>query len=296
MKLSASGVPFAVAAPVVFVVLWSSGFVVARLVAPHTDPLTFLAVRYALTIVVLTALALLAGAAWPRSMRAILTLAVSGLLLHGVYLGGVFWAVHHGLPAGVAGLFSGLQPLATAALAGPLLGERVGWLRWTGIALGFAGTALVLAPIMGTAPGDVPWPALAAGLAAIAGITAGTLWQKRHGAAMDLRTGNVVQFSAALLPTALAAMLLENGRFDLVADTIVGLLWATFGLSIGAIMLLLEMIRRGAVSRVAALLYLVPPVTALMAWAMFGEALAPVQLAGMALAAAGVALAGREAR
>src|SRR5262245_55007109 len=126
----ASSPLFSIGAPLLFVVLWSSGFIVARLVAPHTDPLTFLSARYALAIAVLLVLAWLAGAPWPRTGRAIGANVVSGVLLHGLYLGGVFWAVKHGLPAGIAGLFSGLQPLLTALLARPLLGETVGLQRW----------------------------------------------------------------------------------------------------------------------------------------------------------------------
>lgn len=280
-------------APIAFVVLWSTGFIVARLVAPHSDPLTFLSARYVLAVAVLTLVALAMRAPWPRSPRAILTNAVSGILLHGIYLGGVFWAVKHGLPAGIAGLFSGLQPIVTAALAGPLLGERVGPRRWAGVVTGFAGAVMVLAPRIGSASDAIPLPALLAGLAAIAAITAGTFWQKRTGAAMDLRTGNVVQFSAAFVPTFALAVLTEDMRVDPVPEMVAGLLWSVFGLSIGAIMLLLLLIRRGAVAQVASLLYLVPPVTALMAWIAFGEVLSPLQIGGMLVAAVGVALASR---
>jgi drug/metabolite transporter (DMT)-like permease len=220
--------------------------------------------------------------------------AVSGVLLHGLYLGGVFWSVKHGLPAGIAGLFSGLQPLLTAMLAKPLLGEDVGFRRWVGIILGFAGAALVLAPKLGTGEGAIPGIALAVAAVAFAGFTFGTIWQKRTGGQMDLRTGNVVQFLAALVPTLLVALLIEEGRLDPVPDLFIGLFWSVFGLSIGAIMLLLLLIKRGAVVQTASLLYLVPPVTALMAWIGFGETMTLVQLGGMAVAAFGVALATRQ--
>jgi drug/metabolite transporter (DMT)-like permease len=280
-------------APALFVILWSTGFIVARLVAPHADPLTFLCARYVCVVAVLTLVAFAQRAPWPRTPREIGANAVSGVLLHGVYLGGVFWAVKHGLPAGIAGLFAGLQPLLTAAVAGPLLGERVGLRGWLGVVLGFAGVALVLAPKIGGGVGDIPAIALIAGAIAVIAFTAGTIWQKRTGLVMDLRTGNVVQFSAAFIPTALAAMLLEGGEFDMTAELFAGLFWSVAGLSIGAMMLLLAMIRRGAVVKTASLLYLVPPVTALMAWIGFGETLGKVQLAGMVLAAIGVALATR---
>ncbi len=285
---------FAYGAPLAFVVLWSSGFIVARLVAPHADPLTFLTARYAAAIAFLLVLAVASGAPWPSSRREVGSNIVSGILLHGIYLGGVFWSVKHGLPAGIAGLFSGLQPLVTALVAKPLLGEQVGFRRWIGIVLGFGGAALVLSPKLGSGEDAIPGIALAVAAIAFAGFTAGTIWQKRTGARMDLRTGNVVQFTAALVPTALLALVLEDGRFDMTAELFIGLFWAVAGLSIGAIMLLLVLIKRGAVVQTASLLYLVPPVTALMAWIGFGETMNLVQIGGMAVAAFGVALATRQ--
>jgi drug/metabolite transporter (DMT)-like permease len=284
---------FTIGAPFLFVVLWSSGFIVARLVAPHADPLTFISVRYVVAILFLAGLAFIQSAPWPKTPREIGVNAVSGVLLHGLYLGGVFWAVKHGLPAGIAGLFSGLQPLVTAMVAKPLLGETVGFRRWIGILIGFTGAALVLAPQLGTGEGAIPLAALGVAAIAFAGFTAGTIWQKRTGAKMDLRTGNVVQFTAALVPTALIAWLTESGKFDLTVELFIGLFWSVAGLSIGAIMLLLVLIKRGAVVQTASLLYLVPPVTALMAWIGFGETMTMVQLGGMAIAAFGVALATR---
>ncbi len=295
MKPPAAPSPlFSIGAPLLFVVLWSSGFIVARLVAPHADPLTFLSARYVVVILFLGGLALVQNAPWPINRRDIGANAVSGLLLHGLYLGGVFWAVKHGLPAGIAGLFSGLQPLVTAMVAKPLLGETVGIRRWIGILLGFAGAALVLAPKLGAGEGAIPLSALAVAAIAFGGFTAGAIWQKRTGGRMDLRTGNVVQFTAALIPTALVAWLTESGKFDLTTELFIGLFWSVAGLSIGAIMLLLVLIKRGAVVQTASLLYLVPPVTALMAWIGFGETMTMIQLGGMALAALGVALATRQ--
>jgi drug/metabolite transporter (DMT)-like permease len=285
---------FSAGAPLLFVVLWSSGFIVARLVAPHADPLTFTSARFVIVIALLAALALVSRAPWPKTSREIGVNAVAGILLHGLYLGGVFWAVKHGLPAGIAGLFSGLQPLATAMVAKPLLGETVGLKRWIGILLGFSGAALVLEPKLGAVEDAIPAVALIVAGIAFAGFTAGTIWQKRTGAQMDLRTGNVVQFSAALIPVALVAWLTEEGRLDPVPELFAGMFWSVMGLSIGAIMLLLVLIRRGAVVQTASLLYLVPPVTALMAWIGFGETLDLIQLAGMAIAAFGVALATRQ--
>ena len=284
--------PLARLAPPLFVLIWATGFIVARLVAPHAEPLTFLFVRYGLAILVLTAVAGAVRAPWPRTLEGWRDGLVAGVLLHGLYLGAVFWAVRHGLPAGIAALAAGLQPLATGLLVGPLLGERVSPTRWLGIVVGFLGAGLVVATKFGAADGFPLLPLMVCGLAMLS-ITLGTVWQKRTAGAADLRTNTVVQYVGAALFTIPLALALEEGRVDFVPALWVGLLWAVFGLSIGGIGLLLALIRRGAVAGVAALLYLVPPVSALMAYALFGETLAPVQIAGMLIAAAGVAIASR---
>lgn len=282
------------AAPPLFVLIWSTGFIVARLVKPHTEPLTFLCMRYVLSAGVFSLTALVAKAPWPRGWRGWRDAAISGLLIQAAYLGSVFWSVRHGLPAGIAALIAGLQPLLTATLAGPLLGERVDRRRWFGIATGFLGAILVLAPQLGDASGIPPVPA-AICIGGMAAITLGTIWQKRSGTGADLRTSAAVQFLAALAVTAPVAWLTETGRFDFSPEAVIGLLWSVFGLSFGAISLLLILIRRGAVAGVAALFYLVPPVAATMAFLLFGEHLAPVQIGGMALACTGVAVASRTA-
>lgn len=279
-------------APPLFVVIWATGFVVARLVAPHAEPMTFLLARYALAIVALTLVAVAAGASWPRTTAGWRDGLVAGVLLHGIYLGAVFWAVKHGLPAGIAALIAGLQPLATGLAVGPLLGERVSGRRWLGIALGFLGAGLVVAPKLGGV-GGVPPLSLLVCVAGMISITLGTIWQKRTGATVDLRTNAVVQYIGAGAATLPVALLTEGGRLDNTFELWVGLLWAVFGLSIGGIGLLLVLIRGGAVAGVAALLYLVPPVAAAMAYALFGEALGLVQIAGMGVAALGVAIASR---
>jgi drug/metabolite transporter (DMT)-like permease len=279
-------------APPLFVLIWATGFVVARLVAPYADPLTFLSLRYLLAALVLAAVAFLARAPWPRSRRGWRDGLVAGTLLHGFYLGGVFWAVKHGLPAGIAALIAGLQPLATGLLVGPLLGERVSPRRWLGIGTGFLGALLVVAPKLGAVDGFPPLPVLVCGLGMLS-ITLGTIWQKRTAAGVDLRTNAAVQYVGAAAVTLPLALLTESRRLDPTPELLAGLAWAVFGLSIGAIGLLLFLIRRGAVAGVAALLYLVPPVSAVMAYGLFGETLSPVQVAGMAVAALGVAIASR---
>jgi drug/metabolite transporter (DMT)-like permease len=280
------------AAPGLFVVIWATGFIVARLVAPHAEPLTFLTARFAGTIAALTAFALVAGARWPADARGWRDALVAGALIQGVYLAGVFWAVRHGLSAGIAALVASLQPLLTAALSRPLLGEAVSGRRWLGILVGFAGAGLVVAPKLGAADG-VPPVALGACLMGMAGITLGTIWQKRTAAAVDLRTNAAVQFLGGALVVVPLALAFERGEFDGALPLWLGLAWAVLGLSIGGILILLWLIRRGAVAGVAALFYLVPPVSAGMAYLLFGETLAPVQLVGMAVAAAGVAVASR---
>lgn len=282
--------------PLLFVGMWATGFIVARLVAPHADPLTFVAGRFVLSALAFGAIAAVARARWPRGLRGWRDALAAGVLMQGCYVGGVFWAVRHGLPAGITALVTGLQPLLTALLAFPLLGERVGRRRWAGIALGFAGALLVLEPQLragGAAlPGGMLLPLLACG-AGTAGMTLGTIWQKRTASTADLRTNAAVQFIGAALVTIPVAALTESGRFDGSWQAWTGLAWAVCGLSLGAISLLLLLIRRGAVAGVASLFYLVPPVVAVLAFALFGERLSALQVAGMAVAASGVAVASR---
>lgn len=279
--------------PLLFVSIWATGFVVARLVAPHVDPLTFLAYRYVLSASAFAGIAAAVRAPWPRGVRGWRDALVAGVLMQGIYLGGVFWSVRHGLPAGISALVTGLQPLLTAMLAFPLLGERVGAHRWAGIGLGFGGALLVLQPQLRAGPGGVlVAPLLACGAGMVA-ITLGTIWQKRTASTADLRTNAAVQFIGAAVVTIPVAALTEAARFDASWQAWTGLAWAVCGLSLGAISLLLILIKRGAVAGVASLFYLVPPVVAVLAFALFGEQLSAVQVAGMAVAATGVAVASR---
>ena len=277
--------------PALFVLLWSTGFIGARFGLPHAGPLTFLALRYGLAVGLLVLAALATGAPWPRRPAEIGHYAVAGLLVHGAYLGGVFVGISLGVEAGVSALIVGLQPLLTAALARVFLGERVAPRQWVGLGLGLLGMALVLARKLGQGPGDA-WGGLAC-VGALLSITAGTLYQKRFCAGMDLRTGSVVQFTAAGLVTAPLALLFEGFRVEWTGEFVFALLWLVLVLSLGAVSLLYVLIRRGAAAQVASLFFLVPPCTALIAWPLFGETLSPLALLGMALTAAGVALAGR---
>lgn len=274
-------------APLLFVLLWSTGFIGAKLGLPHAEPLSFLLVRYLLVIGLMTALALATGARWPAEPRRWLHIGVSGLLVHGGYLGGVFVAIAKGLPAGVTALVVGLQPLFTALGAGWWLGERVSRRQWLGLALGLVGTALVVSGKLG---GGVGLPALAAALFALASITAGALYQKRFCPSFDLRTGSVLQFLPAALATAAVVAVTEDFRIDWTPDFLFALLWLVLVLSVGAISLLNLLIRSGSAVHVSSLFYLTPASTAVIAWAVFGETVSGVGLAGMALAIWGVYL------
>ncbi len=281
------------AAPALFVLLWSTGFIGGKLGLPHAEPLTFLLWRMALVAVMLLALSAWQQAPWPTSWRAVGHIAVAGLLVHGVYLGGVFGALKQGLPAGTVALIVGLQPLLTALVAGPLLGERIKGLQWLGFALGLAGvTAVVWEKLSLNIGGPL---GIGLSVAALLGISIGTLYQKRFCADMDLRTGTTIQYAATGTVLAIAAPFMETMQIDWTADFIFALVWLCLVLSVGAIFLLFALIRRGAASKVASLFYLVPPVTALMAWALFGEKLGPLAVGGMAVTAVGVALVLRRA-
>jgi drug/metabolite transporter (DMT)-like permease len=275
-----------------FVILWATGFVVARLVAPHTDPLVFLSVRFALAAVILGAAALVGNALWPVGIRGWRDALIAGILLHGIYLGGVFWAIRHGMPAGISALIAGSQPLFVALLARPLVGEYVSPRRWLGVAAGFAGMALVLGPKIG-GTGGYPASTLIMSVVSLAAITAGTLWQKRTGGKLDLRSGTAVQYVGATLVVLVGSIATEDMRMEPVPALLFGLAWSTLVLSLGAIALLFVMLRRGAAVGVSSLMFLVPPVSALMGFALFGETLTAIQLVGMVLAALGVAIAAR---
>lgn len=275
--------------PFLFVFLWSTGFIGAKFGLPYAEPLTFLLWRYGLVVVLMLLIVFLTRAPWPQAPRQWLHIGVTGVLVHGFYLGGVFMAIHHGLPAGLTALVVGLQPLLTALAAGWWLGERVLPRQWLGLGLGFIGVGLVVSGKLagGAAVTGMFLPALVA----LAGITLGTLYQKRFCARFDLRTGAVIQFVPAALGTLPVALATETMVVDWQGEFVFALMWLVLVLSIGAISLLNLLIRQGSAVHVARLFYLTPPTTALIAWGLFGETLPPLALAGMGLAAAGVYLA-----
>jgi len=277
-------------APLLFVFLWSTGFLGAKYGLPHAAPLSFLLVRYLLVIALMAALALALRASWPGDVRQWFHIGASGLMVHGLYLSGVFIAIGAGLPAGVAALVVGLQPLLTATLAGRLLGETVLTRQWLGLALGFAGVALVVADKLGSGFGPA---ALAPAFVALLGITCGTLYQKRFCPRFDWRSGAVAQFLPAAVVTGLVVLVQDSYRVEWTGEFVFALGWLVLVLSVGAISLLNWLIRHGSAVNVASLFYLTPPVTALLAWLLFGETLAGLALFGMALAVWGVYLSRR---
>ncbi len=275
------------AMPAVFVLIWATGFVVARFGMPHAPPLGFLAVRYALSILAFAIWLLFARAAWPRGRAQWLHLSVVGALMHAGYLGGVWVAVKAGLGAGLAALIVGLQPMLTAMWVSGSGQQRVARVQWIGLALGLGGLVLVVGHKLGQ--GEAGFFNVAAAVFALLSITAGTLYQKRFVTPCDVRTANLVQLLAALAVTAPLALLV-GGEWELHPELIGAMAGSVLVLTLGGSSLLYLLIQRGAATSVSSLMYLVPPCTALMAWQLFGEALSVAVLAGLALAAAGVAL------
>lgn len=276
--------------PATFVLLWATGFIGARYAMPWAEPFSFLAARFALAFVLFALLVTAMRAEWPNREQGLHAI-VAGMLTHGLYLGGVFWAIHRGLPAGISALIAGLQPLVTAMLAGWLLDEKISPRQWGGLAVGLAGVVLVLWPKLGVQGAGINAATLTASLSAVLGISAGTVWQKRHGGSSSLLGNAFWQYVGGAGLMALASAAVETRQFTWNGELVFALVWLTLVLSIGAIFLLMLMIREGEMSKVASLFYLVPSVTAIMAWALFGEHLSGVQIIGMAVATAGVALA-----
>lgn len=289
------------AMPWCFVLIWSTGFIVAKYGMPNAEPLTFLALRFGATVIVMLPVALLTRTPWPQlphdthdthgvrrpDWRLYGHLAISGILIQAVYLGGVWAAIKMGVPAGLAALLVGLQPLLTALLA-RLIGEPVSRRQWLGLLCGIVGVALVVANKLGVRGVSATGVALC--FVSLLAITLGTLYQKRFCPRFDLRVGTVVQFAAAFAVTLPMAWALETMQVRWNAEMILSLAWSVLALSIGAISLLFLLIRHGAATKVSSLMYLTPPTTAVMAWLLFGETLTPVSAAGMVVTALGVAL------
>lgn len=280
------------AMPWVFVLIWSTGFVVARLAMPHAPPLGFLSVRYALSVACFALWMRLAHVALPPREQW-WPLIVSGVLMHAGYLGGVWSAVKAGMGAGTVALLVGLQPVITAVWLSATAGNqpRVTGRQWLGLVLGLTGLTLVVWRKLGV--GEVSVPNLLFAIGALLAITAGTLYQKRFVRVADVRAASAVQLLAALVVTAPLA-LLESESIRWHPDLIAALAWSVLALTLGGSSLLYLLIQRGAATQVTSLLYLVPPCTAAMAWALFGEAFTLLMLLGMTLTVLGVALVVRD--
>ncbi len=284
-------------APAIFVLLWSTGWVVAKYAAIHSEPFTFLAIRFALSALAFLALCLVLRVQWPD--RVVMWRAVySGLFLHGFYLGGLWWAIAKGVPAGISGIIAALQPLLTALAAPLLIGERLQPMQKAGLLLGFVGIAIAISPKLfdpanaSLAHALVP---LAINLLAMASVTYGTLYQKKH-----LQTGNLpaiatLQYVGALIVSVPLMLGFERMHFDGSATAVAALVWSVFGLSMGGVGLLLYLIRRGQVSRAASLIYLMPPAVALEAFSAFGEPLTVPLVVGTIVVVTGVYLTNRQA-
>ena len=285
---------WAALAPVAFVLLWSTGFVGAKYGLPYAEPFTFLALRLAIAATLLGVAAALTSGRLTRAQLG--RAAVTGLLMHATYLGGVFWAISRGTPAGVSSVVVSLQPVLVAALAVRLLGERLMARQWLGLAVGVVGVGLVVAPGLTGSTRDFPVEGLAACLLALLGGTLGTLWHKRHGDGIPLLWGTAVQYAAASAVLALLSAGTETQRIDWTGDFLAALAYLVVALSIGAVLLLLVLLRRGSASGVSSLYYLVPPATAVEAYLLFGEQLAAVSVVGIVVTCVGVALVVRPAR
>jgi drug/metabolite transporter (DMT)-like permease len=276
------------AMPAVFVLIWSTGFVVARYGMPHAPPMGFLALRYALSVLAFAAWIGLARAAWPRGRAQWAHLSVTGMLMHAGYLGGVWAAVKAGIGAGTVALIIGLQPVLTGLWLSLAHGaHHVSRRQWLGLLLGMGGLMLVVGHKLGA--GEVTGLNFALAIFALLSITVGTLYQKRFVKPCDVRTANAIQLGAALLVT-LPLALAEGGAWQMHPELVGAMAWSVLVLTLGGSSMLYLLIQRGATAKVTSLMYLVPPCTAVLAWLLFREPLSPQVLAGIAATAVGVAL------
>ena len=280
------------AAPALFVLLWSTGFIGARFGLPYIEPLTFLAVRMIFVVAILGVIALAARTRWPTRAEVGHSL-MAGAMVHGLYLGGVFTAISQGVPAGISALIPGLQPILTSTIASRFMGEPVTRTQWLGLVLGLAGVVLVLHNREMVAAGSViGWIAT---FVSLIGITLGTLYQKRYCGGIDWRAGNLVQYIGAGCLFWLGAFGFETRVIHWSGELIFAMSWLVIVLSIGAVGLMYWLIRRSAATGFASLFYLVPAVTALLAYFLFGERLDALSIAGMVVCAVGVVLVNRGA-
>lgn len=282
-------------APVLFVLLWSTGWISAKYATFFADPLTFLVVRYGTAVVLFYVVCRLGGVSWPKQRSGWLHAIISGMFLHGLYLGMVWWAIGQGVPAALSGIIAGLQPLMTGIAAAYLIGENLNSGQRVGLVIGFLGVAIAVLPkVLIIDATSIPAYAVAVNVLAMACVTAGTLYQKRFVKEGDLRAVATLQYIGALIVTIPAAVALENLRVDWSLGFFATLAWSVVGISMGAVALLLYLIRRGDVSKAASLIYLVPPLAALEAAIAFGEELTLPMMVGTSVVMVGVYLINRK--
>ena len=288
MASKSSDVLLIAVAPALFVVLWATGFVVAKLSAGHVAPVWFLGLRFPIACLFMLFVAMYQRASWPDATHAFHA-SVAGAFMHGGYLAPIYWAVAHGLPAGVSALIVGLQPLMTAFLAAWILGERIHAKHWLGLLVGLIGIAFVISPKLHFAgvEGITPLTVSLAFFGALC-ISFGTVYQKRFATGIALATGGTWQYVGGSLVVLVSAYFVEDFFFDNSQQAWWALGWAVIVLSIIAITLMMILIREGAVSKVSSLIFLVPAVAALMTYILFGETLSWIQILGMAICAAAV--------
>jgi drug/metabolite transporter (DMT)-like permease len=279
------------AAPAIFVLLWSTGFVGTKYVVNNADPLTYLAIRMALVVGLMAVIVAFARPAWPNRTEIGHSI-IAGILVHGFYLGGTAVAISLSIPAGLSALIPGLQPILTSTIANRWLGERVTPLQWAGLLIGLGGVALILHDRPMTGQAGWGWFASAVSLVS---ITLGTLYQRRYCNKIDWRSGNLVQYAAVTVFFTVGAFLFEDRVVHWTAEFVLALVWLAVALSIGSIGLLYWLIRHQAATSVASLFYLVPAVTSVMAYVLFNERLDAVAIAGMVACAAAVFLVNRRA-
>ncbi len=273
------------AAPLIFVVSWSTGNIFTKLGLPYAEPLTFLVIRFALATVLITVIAAVYRAKWPATVREVGHILVAGALVYTVYLCAVFVAIDLGVATGTAALIAGLQPILTAAVVGRLLSETVTPRQWLGLVLGLIGVAMVVWRKLAIAEGSAAGMAFA--VVAMIGLTTGAIYQKRFCAAMDLRTGTAIQLAAAAVSALVLALVFETRTVGWTGEFVFALGWLFSVLTVGAYMVLFYLLASGAASKVASLFYLTPPTTAVMGYFVFNETRGFVALIGMAVAVVG---------
>jgi drug/metabolite transporter (DMT)-like permease len=277
------------AAPAIFVLLWSTGFIATKYVVDNADPLTYLAIRMTLVVGVMAFIVAIVRPRWPDRIGISHSL-IAGLLVHGFYLGGTAIAIAHSIPAGLSALIPGLQPILTSTIASRWFGERVTPLQWAGLVVGLAGVVLILhsRPMSG----EAGWGWLASGVSLVS-ITLGTLYQSHYCGKIDWRAGNLVQYIGVTIFFGIAAWLFEDNAVRWTTEFVLAMAWLVIVLSIGSIGLLYWLIRRSAATSVASLFYLVPAVTAVMAYLLFGERLDAIAIVGMVACAGAVFIVNR---